>query len=248
VGGKVLPRSRSLPAGGGDKLVATGRSRRLCVKRNQRYRGLTQFHAMPRKQSRVVKHAIIVSGRKSSVSLESEFWNALQEIAEANGMTRANLIREINKTRSHANLSSAIRLFVLAYYRGSGRYRPATRLGLSRRRRIDGAGGRLGGTDSRAGRAGTVRLVRIRNAHKVTPRRIVTWSPGSSYVRVMAAKDKQPFGPPMDLANMRRQGVRHLVAFCHNDACRHQAVIDVSKYPGDRSVTPLPRVRASFSC
>jgi hypothetical protein len=37
----------------------------------------------------------------------------------------------------------------------------------------------------------------------------------------------------MDLANMREQGVTHLVAFCHNDACRHSALIDVSKYPGD---------------
>jgi len=36
----------------------------------------------------------------------------------------------------------------------------------------------------------------------------------------------------MDLANMRRQGVRNLIAHCLNDACRHQAVIDVSSYPG----------------
>jgi hypothetical protein len=28
---------------------------------------------------------------------------------------------------------------------------------------------------------------------------------------------------------MRRQGVHHLIAFCHNDACRHQALIDVSE-------------------
>jgi hypothetical protein len=39
--------------------------------------------------------------------------------------------------------------------------------------------------------------------------------------------------PPMDLANMRRQGVHHLIAYCLNNACRHQAVIDVSSYPGD---------------
>jgi predicted DNA-binding ribbon-helix-helix protein len=76
---------------------------------------------MPLKQSRIVKHTVIVSGRKSSVSLEDEFWHALDEIAEASGTTRANLIRAIDETRSHANLSSAIRLFVLAYYRGSGR-------------------------------------------------------------------------------------------------------------------------------
>jgi hypothetical protein len=44
-------------------------------------------------------------------------------------------------------------------------------------------------------------------------------------------------GPPMDLSNMRRQGVHHLIAYCHNDACRHQGVIDVPKYPGDTLVS-----------
>ena len=32
----------------------------------------------------------------------------------------------------------------------------------------------------------------------------------------------------MTLGNMREQGVQHLIAFCLNDACRHQALIDVS--------------------
>ncbi len=50
----------------------------------------------------------------------------------------------------------------------------------------------------------------------------------------MAPKEPHPPGPPMDLANMRAQGVHHLIAFCHNDACRHQAIIDVSKYPPPR--------------
>ena len=47
---------------------------------------------------------------------------------------------------------------------------------------------------------------------------------------------KHPPGPPMDLGNMRRQGVQHLIAYCLNDACRHQAMIDVSKYPGETEV------------
>jgi hypothetical protein len=47
---------------------------------------------------------------------------------------------------------------------------------------------------------------------------------------------KHPLGPPMTLGDMRRQGVRHLIAFCHNDACRHQAIIDVSSYPDDIEV------------
>ena len=41
---------------------------------------------------------------------------------------------------------------------------------------------------------------------------------------------KHPPGPPITLGNMREQGVHHLIAYCLNDACRHQAVIDVSKY------------------
>jgi hypothetical protein len=35
-------------------------------------------------------------------------------------------------------------------------------------------------------------------------------------------------GPPMTLGNMRELGVQNLIAFCLNDACRHQALIDVS--------------------
>jgi hypothetical protein len=34
-------------------------------------------------------------------------------------------------------------------------------------------------------------------------------------------------GPPMTLGNMRHLGVRHLVATCLNDACRHRGLIDV---------------------
>jgi hypothetical protein len=30
--------------------------------------------------------------------------------------------------------------------------------------------------------------------------------------------------------------VHHLIAFCLHDACRHQALIDVSSYPGDVEV------------
>jgi hypothetical protein len=49
----------------------------------------------------------------------------------------------------------------------------------------------------------------------------------------------------MDLGNMRRQGVHHLIAYCLNDSCRHQAIIDVSSYPGD---TPAPWFRSKVKC
>ena len=50
------------------------------------------------------------------------------------------------------------------------------------------------------------------------------------------AQRKQEPGPPMDLANMRRNGVRSLIAYCLNDACRHQAVIEVWSYPPETEI------------
>jgi predicted DNA-binding ribbon-helix-helix protein len=51
------------------------------------------------------------------VSLEGPFWQSLKEIAREHGMTRSALIAAINSERQRGNLSSAIRLFVLDFYR-----------------------------------------------------------------------------------------------------------------------------------
>jgi hypothetical protein len=58
------------------------------------------------------------------------------------------------------------------------------------------------------------------------------------------ANQRHPPGPPMTLGNMRRQGVRTLIGYCLNDACRHQAVIDVLNYPDD---VEIPSWRAKCS-
>jgi predicted DNA-binding ribbon-helix-helix protein len=67
--------------------------------------------------SPVLKRSIVIEGHKTSVSLEDEFWNSFKEIAEERGMTLATMIGAIDGSRKHANLSSAIRLFVLGVYR-----------------------------------------------------------------------------------------------------------------------------------
>ena len=68
-------------------------------------------------KSLVVKRSIVVAGRKTSVSLEDEFWGALREIAGDRHLTLSELVSGIDKQRQHGNLSSALRLFVLKYYR-----------------------------------------------------------------------------------------------------------------------------------
>jgi predicted DNA-binding ribbon-helix-helix protein len=68
-------------------------------------------------KSLVVKRSIVIGGYKTSVSLEEAFWNSLKEIARARGESVAQLIAHIDANRQFANLSSAIRLFVLEFYR-----------------------------------------------------------------------------------------------------------------------------------
>jgi hypothetical protein len=59
------------------------------------------------------------------------------------------------------------------------------------------------------------------------------------------AKQKHPPGEPMTLGNMRQLGVHRLVASCLKDACRHQGLIDVSKYPDD---TEVPSFASKIVC
>jgi predicted DNA-binding ribbon-helix-helix protein len=69
-------------------------------------------------QSAVLKRSIVIDGHKTSVSLEDAFWNGLKEIGDERHMTLSNLVAAIDAQRQHDNLSSAIRLFVLDFYRG----------------------------------------------------------------------------------------------------------------------------------
>ena len=68
-------------------------------------------------KSSVVKRSIVVAGHKTSVSLEDAFWRGLKEIAGGRAITLSDLVAAIDSARQHGNLSSAIRLFVLDFYR-----------------------------------------------------------------------------------------------------------------------------------
>jgi predicted DNA-binding ribbon-helix-helix protein len=72
-------------------------------------------------KSLISKRSVVIAGRKTSLSLEDEFWNSLKDIAVERSVTVAALVAEIDGNRQHANLSSAIRLFVLGVYRDERR-------------------------------------------------------------------------------------------------------------------------------
>jgi predicted DNA-binding ribbon-helix-helix protein len=68
-------------------------------------------------KSRVAKRSIVLAGHKTSVSLEDAFWEGLREIASKRRTTLSALVGTIDAQRQQGNLSSALRLFVLEFYR-----------------------------------------------------------------------------------------------------------------------------------
>jgi len=67
----------------------------------------------------VVARSVIINGHKTSVSLEKPFWEECRRIAVGRGMTLDELLSLIDAERAHANLASAIRLYVLADVRSN---------------------------------------------------------------------------------------------------------------------------------
>ncbi|MCP8883621.1 ribbon-helix-helix domain-containing protein [Devosia sp. XJ19-1] len=63
------------------------------------------------------KRSFSIAGHRTSIALEPEFWRGLEAMANTRQLSLAGLIREIDENRQTTNLSSAVRLAVLAWYR-----------------------------------------------------------------------------------------------------------------------------------
>jgi len=60
-----------------------------------------------------LKRSLTIEGHRTSLSLEPEFWEALQTAAARRKMTTAGIVAEIDQTRGERNLSSAVRVWLL---------------------------------------------------------------------------------------------------------------------------------------
>ena len=65
------------------------------------------------------KRSVYIGGRKTSISLENEFWDALREIARQKNLSASALIATIAKSKNSDNLSSAIRVFVVDHFQST---------------------------------------------------------------------------------------------------------------------------------
>jgi predicted DNA-binding ribbon-helix-helix protein len=70
---------------------------------------------------RPIKRSFTIKGHKTSISLEPPFWDALKDAAGDLRVPLAQLVAMIDDNRSNedSGLSTAVRVWLLDYYRGS---------------------------------------------------------------------------------------------------------------------------------
>jgi predicted DNA-binding ribbon-helix-helix protein len=69
------------------------------------------------RMTRPLKRSFTIKGHRTSVSMEAPFWDALQHVAALEDSSLANLVAAIDAKRGAAGLSSAIRVWILDYFR-----------------------------------------------------------------------------------------------------------------------------------
>ena len=68
--------------------------------------------------SSLVSRNVRVGRRRTSVRLEREVWDALEEICRDEGVTRHQLCTRVAGLDRPGGFTSALRVFILGYYRG----------------------------------------------------------------------------------------------------------------------------------
>ena len=63
------------------------------------------------------KRSLTIAGHRTSIALEPEFWTGLEAVAAAENLPLVELIRRLDQARGGPNLTSALRIAVLEFYR-----------------------------------------------------------------------------------------------------------------------------------
>lgn len=67
--------------------------------------------------SHLTHKTVRLAGQRTSLRLEPEIWAALNDIASAEGVRVAEVISRLHHSGTTRRLASAVRCFVIAYYR-----------------------------------------------------------------------------------------------------------------------------------
>jgi|SRR5689334_19405901 predicted DNA-binding ribbon-helix-helix protein len=76
--------------------------------------------AKSRRHRELIRGTVLVSGRRTTISLEPIMWDALRDIAAEQGKIVNQLVTEISR-QDTVNLSGSIRVYIVEYYRAAQR-------------------------------------------------------------------------------------------------------------------------------
>jgi predicted DNA-binding ribbon-helix-helix protein len=69
--------------------------------------------------SRLVNRNVTASRGRTSMRLEPELWEALEEICQRESVTLADLVKRVERTGHPGGRTSAVRVHVLSYFRSA---------------------------------------------------------------------------------------------------------------------------------
>lgn len=72
----------------------------------------------PRRSSLVPRN-VVVDGRRTSIRLERAMWEAFNEILAREGISAAELVTEVDRTREASTLTAAVRVYIMLYFRAA---------------------------------------------------------------------------------------------------------------------------------
>ena len=76
---------------------------------------------MPKKKAkpkaRMRTFNVRVSGHRTTVRMEPEIWDAFNEICQREDCTLDDICASLNKVRGRSSLASALRVFIVTYFR-----------------------------------------------------------------------------------------------------------------------------------
>ncbi len=74
-----------------------------------------------RVRSGLVNRNIVIDGRRKSVRLEPQMWDALNEIARREGRTVHAICTEVDADRVQSTFSASLRVYILTYFRSAAK-------------------------------------------------------------------------------------------------------------------------------
>ncbi|HEV7370118.1 ribbon-helix-helix domain-containing protein, partial [Arenibaculum sp.] len=78
---------------------------------------MTTKRGAPTDPNARITRNVVIRGRRTSIRLESAFWELVESVSRAEGLKVGDLLSEIDGRRGPLNLAAATRLFVASYVR-----------------------------------------------------------------------------------------------------------------------------------